>query len=256
MKVLIYVPLAPITPKIYARSLTSIFAMQWHEPCEIVFGRNDGQGTPGNNGHYPDLTAKYNRGRQMTLDGGYDAMLTVESDMILPPLTLERLSRVDADVAYGLYVSRHGSHKWLAFDHITGAPYTGASLSDVPEEAVLAWGNVRETAGVGLGCTLIHRRVLEKISFRCPDIKVANDWIFSLDCKANGFIQAHDCGVVCGHIQGAPDPKIFWPDPTGKYSVQFFDEAMPESVRLSNKFDLTIHHLGTKELYRAPQEVS
>lgn len=253
MKLLIYVPLAPQTPKIYARSLTSIFAMQWSEPCEIIMGRNDMKQYPGHSEGYLDLVEKHNRARIMALDGGYDALLFVESDMILPPLTLERLTRIDADVVYGLYVSRHGTHKWLAFDHITADPYYGASLSDDPTLAIEAWGQAVETQGVGMGCTLIKRRVLEQIEFRCPDTKVADDWFFAIDAKEHGFKQVTDCGTVCGHIQGAPDPKIFWPEPDGKYSVQFFDNAMPDTIKMTNGYQVHLSKIGSVELF-APQE--
>ena len=239
MKVLIYVPLAPMTPRIYARSMTSILSMQWQEPCEIVFGRNDMDKWPSHNQGYLDVTEKYNRAREMTLSGGYDALMTIESDMIIPKLALERLSRVEADVAYGLYVSRHGKLQWLAFDKITDKPYYGSSLSDDPINSREAWGQVVETVGVGMGCTFIHRHVLEKIEFRCPDPAVANDWFFSLDCQANGFVQKHDCGVVCGHIQGGPDPKILWPSEDGKYRVEFFGE--PEPIKVTDSYSVNVN---------------
>lgn len=249
MKILIYVPLAPQTPRIFARCVTSVLSMQWYEPIEIVFGRNDMKDYPDKPAAYADMTAKYNRGRQMALDGGYDALMTIESDMIIPPLALERMTRIDSDVVYGLYVSRHGGRKWLAFDHITDKPYTGASLSDIPEEAARCWGSVRETKGVGMGCTLIHRHVLESIEFRCPDTTVANDWFFALDCAAHGFKQVHDLGVVCGHIQGAPDPKILWAEPNGKYSVQFFENGLPDVVQLSGGYTIDINKFGTTEIF-------
>lgn len=250
MRVLIFVPLAPKRPRIYARTLTSIMTQVWNEPCEIVFGKHDHEPLK-DEGKYFDLLEKYQLARQMTLDGDYDALFTVECDVILPPFALLKLSQVEADVAYGLYVNRHGRHRWLAFDHI--ADISGASLSDVPDQAAASWGKVVETEGVGLGCTLIHRRVLEKIPFRVDDPRTANDWHFALDCKAQGFVQKHDLSVVCGHIQGEPDPKIYWPEPDGGYSVQFFDEAMPEPVQLSGGYRIQIDKIGSKELFPVPE---
>lgn len=251
MRVMIYIPLAPQTPRIYARTLSSVLTLQWPHPVELVLGREDNV----NGMHkYQNLTLKYNRARQMALDGGYDALMTVESDMILPPLALERMSRIDADVIYGLYVSRHGKRKWLAFDHIDASGY-GASLSDVPEEAARSWGLVRKTAGVGMGCTFIRRPVLEALEFRCPETKYANDWYFSLDCTEHGFVQKHDLGIVCGHIQGAPDPKILWPEQNGGYSVEFFDDDNRDRVKLDG-YQVDITRLGTLELYPPPMEAA
>lgn len=215
MKILLYCPLAPQTPRIYARTVESLFRLRWDEPLPMVFGRCD---TP-RGSKYQDLCAKHNEARDMVLAGGYDAVLFVENDMIVPPETLERLCAVDADVAYGLYVSRHGWHNWLAFYHVDG--YVGESFSRNPGRMRDAWGKVLETCGVGMGCTLIHRHVLERIEFRTPpDDAVADDWMFALDCIDHGFRQAHDFGVVCGHI--SPNGRVLWPNPEapGGYRIE------------------------------------
>ena len=49
--------------------------------------------------------------RSMALAGGFDALLLVENDMILPPDALLKMAAVDADVVCGLYVNRHGWRK-------------------------------------------------------------------------------------------------------------------------------------------------
>ena len=77
------------------------------------------------------------------------------------------------------------------------------------QEREAMWGKVVDTAGVGLGCTLIRRDVLEAIPFRVKDEWIANDWYFAIDAREKGFIQRHDCSVVCGHIDGY---RTLWPD--------------------------------------------
>ena len=54
---------------------------------------------------------------QWRFAGGFDALLLVENDMILPPDALLKMAAVDADVVYGLYVNRHGWRKWLAYTY-------------------------------------------------------------------------------------------------------------------------------------------
>jgi hypothetical protein len=218
-RILVYCPLSPSTPKVYGRTLQSIFAMDWAGPLDVVFGRHD-HGPTDRGTAYREITEKYNGARDLALLGGYDALLTIESDMIVPPLTLERLTRLDADVAYGLYVSRHGKHQWLAY--LTLYETSGTSLSADRINAQAAWGQAIEVAGVGLGCTLIWRHVLEAIPFRWEEGGVANDWYFSLDLQARGYKQMTDCGVVCGHIASEPDPRIYWPDPEAErlYSIE------------------------------------
>lgn len=152
---------------------------------------------------------KFQNGRRLFLAGDYDAMLTVEYDNIAPVDALQRLARVDADVAYGLYCSRI-SPRWLAFWRLFDE--SGITYSKDEPTVKAAWGNVIETCGVGFGCTLIHRRVLEAISFRIvPGHPCANDWHFSLDCMKAGFVQKHDCAVVVGHIISQRPLSVVWP---------------------------------------------
>lgn len=206
VKVLLYCPLNPATPRVYARTVQSIFTLDWPWPIDIVFGRQDAI-KEGQNG-YDNLTEKHNHARQMVLDCDYDALFLVEADMILPEDALKRLAAIDTDVAYGLYCSRHGSRQWLAFDKIE--KHTGKSIDRNRKYCVDNWGRVVDTKGVGMGCTFIWQRVLHKLTFR-RDGPCADDWYFSLDCIEQGFRQRHDLGVVCGHILNQGTNSILWP---------------------------------------------
>lgn len=230
--VLVYCPLAPVGTRIYDRTYQSIMDLHWYAPLDIVWGRQDMEKHPGDYGGKHNLMEKYRQARRLALSGGYDALLTVESDMIIPRLTLERLTRLDADIAYGLYCSRHMNHPWLAFSEIDDN-FVGETFSNDPDLCLAAWGNAVDSYGIGMGCTLIWRRVLERIDFRCPDMAVANDWFLALDAKEAGFRQVHDCGVVCGHIDNSTpaDPVIYWPLPDGGYR----EEAWHTSPALSLK---------------------
>lgn len=210
-KVLVYCPLVPAKDgrqRIHPKTLDSIMALEADTRTTFVFDRED---HPGDWDAYMNIAKKYTTARHMALDGGYDALLTIEADMIVPPDALKRLLAVDADVAYGLYASRHAELPvWLAFDWTRGM--MGRSLSRLPDKARAAWGTVRETHGTGLGCTLIRRHVLEAVPFRWTLlVPVANDWLFSLDVKEKGFRQAHDCGLHCGHIT-TDGTGVIWPD--------------------------------------------
>lgn len=247
MRILCYVPLAPRTPKIYARTITSLFALDWPEYMPVVFGRNDSPvGTK-----YQDICAKHNEARRMVLDGDYDALFLVENDMILPPDTLYKLTALHSDVAYGLYVGRHGMQQWLAFTDILG--YGGTSLSAQPELAREAWGRPLETRGVGMGCTLIRRHVLERLEFRTePNDLVADDWMFSLDCIEHNFRQMHHLGVACGHIaQPGGNARILWPDPgvSGLVRVEFFDDSQLRKVLPGEKVQMHVSRFGVEQVY-------
>ena len=214
-RVLIYCPLTPKAPGVHQRTLDSIFALEWDGHADIVFGKHDRYlplkrniSNYENERNY-DIAAKYNQARTMTLEGGYDALMTIEADMIPPENALQRLDRVDADIVYGLYVSRHGKHPWLTMTNVTEQVRGSAGKGETWQEREAMWGKVVDTAGVGLGCTLIRRNVLEKIPFRVKDQFIANDWYFAIDAREMGFSQVHDCSVVCGHIDGY---RTLWPD--------------------------------------------
>lgn len=154
-----------------------------------------------------DLARKHNKARQLALNGGYDALLHIDADMVVPADTVERLLSVEADVAYGLYVSRRDPWRWLCFiDKAMTTTYTGDATGTI------------KSYGAGLGCALIHRHVLEQIEFR-TDGHVGSDWWFAVDCVNYGFRQAHDLGCRCGHIR---HDGVAWPDKTQpqKYRIE------------------------------------
>jgi hypothetical protein len=158
--------------------------------------------------HYDDLVDKHSRARRMALDEGFDAVLFIEADMLPPADAIEKLLGLDAGVAYGLYCAR-SSGMWLVFEEI--AEEGGRSISGTPERARQMWGQPMVSQGVGMGCTLIWRPVLEHIEFRRGRGPYADDWYFALDCAAAGIVQMHHLGVVCGHLLG--DGRVVWPDP-------------------------------------------
>lgn len=208
MNVLVFCPTYPKFPRVYARTLQSIFALEWAEPLAIVFQRSGADACDELN----DITAKYNEARRLALDGGFDALLCVEADMVVPPDALAKLGQVDADVITALYVSRHSDHSWYVYDEIDTDRSTARCRTPdmTPERAREVWGNVVATKGGALGCTLIRRRVLERLTFR-NEGAIPNDWWFALDAWRAGFRQAAHCGVACGHIDAARR-VILYPD--------------------------------------------
>jgi hypothetical protein len=152
---------------------------------------------------YPDrdmrnVCHQFQMGRQMALDGGYDAMLCVEHDMILPPGCLQALWDTPAPVVYAIYMLRHGTRVVNLFQK-NGSNNLGMSLSLYPAElrAARAAG-VCEVSGAGFGCTLMRREVLERIPFRMSDHPP--DLPFSSDCLRAGIKQMGRLDVACGHI--------------------------------------------------------
>jgi hypothetical protein len=209
MRILLYCPMNPTAPKLWRRTMESILKMEWAEPIDYLFSANDNPYDQ----PYLNITHQYNKARQQALDGDYDYLLTVESDMIVPVDTLKRLTALSCGVAYGLYIFRHVKHTWSAYTTLEDRQ--GVSLSDDPDRARATWGRVLDVAGVGLGCTLISKNTLKRVKFRLfeNDTKyTACDWLFALDCAALDISQRCDTGVICGHQSYKPYPMILWPD--------------------------------------------
>lgn len=199
---------ATLVKQLYEQTLSGLFQQDWSGPTEYLFVKNDQP----EGDLYDRLTALYQMVRERFLAGPYDALWTVEADMVVPQDALSRLLSAQADVAYGLYVWRHGAqHLWSAYQATRGTMCSMWDMDpDAAKRALLA-GAALPVAGVGLGCTLIRRHVLERLPFRHGADPICNDWYFALDCQFTGHKQVCDFGVVCGHI--TPMGRVLWPDP-------------------------------------------
>jgi hypothetical protein len=234
VKVLVFTPAHPgygIKPQTYASIQAAIAG--YDGPVDWLISRND-------NPHiapYENVTHQHNKARAMALAGGYDALLSIEADMIVPPDTIGRLIEADADIAYGLYVWRHKHARWSAYETLglwggesVSLDHTGAGVRE-------SWGKIIDVAGIGMGCTLIYCDVFDKIKFRLHDGQhswieeefaaeftalnidprrerkqmVCDDWLFALDAQHHDFIQRNNLNVVCGHIDN--NDMVLWPDP-------------------------------------------
>lgn len=208
MKALIYVPQG----RQVEASLHSIVALNTAGyETTLIFDREN-NGNDGAPDWYERALVKQRRARILALGGGYDALLNIEDDIIVPPNTLPELDAVGADVAYGLAVWRNYPHKWSAtFEAVWDSHID--TLDDDMEAARAAWGGPIPTLGCGLFCTLIRRHVLEAFDFRRVG-PAAADWGLAFDTRDYGFTQMTHTGVVCGHIDG---DEALWPDPVTRY---------------------------------------
>lgn len=219
MKVLVATPV--MRGELYKFAWLSWYAMDWPgrlDYYQMIGGDNDPIA-------YNNIVNKYNDAREIVLNNGYDALMTVESDNIVPKDALKRLVAADADVTYGVYVWKHGFPYWNCYTTLNAE--LGLSMTMTPEEAKVNWGKVIDVAGVGNGCTLIQRQVLEALEFKwAPGEFGCCDWHLSVDCQRLGFTQRMDLGLVCGHIATDPVYRILWPDPNekGLYRMQLLEK--------------------------------
>lgn len=168
-------------------------------------------------GDHENTLHQYQLARRITLGEGYDYLFTVEHDMIIPEDALVKLLEVDAGVAYGVYRFRQKLAVLNVYRKVGGkARFPNKSLDFFPDLLKKArQDKVVECSGLGFGCTLIKRDVLEKVEMRRFELggHPSPDMQFAADCMRLGIVMKAHFGVPCGHIK--PDGSILWPDERG-----------------------------------------
>lgn len=214
MNVLLFCPMLRIEPE----TLNSIFYLQWSKGAlDLMMTRDNAYGAPHLNVMYA-----YAKAREACLKGKYDALFIVESDIIIPPDALEKLSEVDADVVNGVYMWRVGEPLISAYRYTPDdGGWPDISYSKLPSELKSLWGKTVRTSGLGFGCCLIHRRVLEEVGVRTVE-KAWCDWWFYVDVNRKGFVVKHDFSVLCGHK--GEQGRIYWPSPNEKFRIEYSAE--------------------------------
>lgn len=205
-EVLVFVPVFRLEPET-VRAVSALLLTSWPGSVSVLYQRDNDPRLGGR----ANILRQYQRGREIFLGGGWDAMLVIESDIIPPDDTLKRLWALEADLAYGVYRFRI-SEIINVFEYHQGAKTPGSSLSLNPRalRAAVGHGQV-DCSGGGLGCVLIKRAVLEAVDFRREAAGSADcDTFFTRDCWQAGYKMRADLGVVCGHVD--IDGELLMPD--------------------------------------------
>lgn len=202
----------------YKECVDSMLALSWPNGAQVdVVFFVDGD----TESRWENQCKKLNDARVMALDGCYDALVTVDSDIIVQEDALQRMSAIEADVVYGLIVQRIEPYHWNATVKMRPTGEV-VFLTEDPVAARAAWGKVLECEGHGQAISFVRRDALKRIMYRVPHPdRRASDWAFSFDCQKEGIKQVIDLGVVCGHIirmppivkGGASATGVLWPDP-------------------------------------------
>lgn len=212
MKVLGFTAQSRVIPSV----LLGIHNLQWNDVLHWRFSR--GGDVPGQKSE--SCYRKALDIRRVILSSDYDALFIVDDDTLIPPDTLERLVAHEADIAYALYIRRDKGHHWTASHYIGERELDPYGTRDGDMQS--AWGKVIEVAGVGTGCTLVHRHVLERIPFARRGIH-GYDFYLAVDAYRAGLRQVCDTTLNIGHID-VDQNVIYYPSPDG-YVVKPYDCA-------------------------------
>ena len=197
-------------PQIEAKttaSLTGLLAPDGVEVETLI-----GMDNPYPGGRHRNTLHQYQGARKFFLSGGYDALLTVDHDMIVPPDALIKLWETDAQVVYALYVFRHGAQICNVMTLTPGSVNIGESISllSAAERGQLMKQTTMPCSGIGFGCTLIRREVLERFDFHDSTGNPAPDMGLATDCLRAGIKQIARFDVICGHIDSDSN-RVLWP---------------------------------------------
>lgn len=165
-----------------------------------VLDHHIGRANPFPIGDHRNVLAQYQWAQREFLSGTWDALLTFEHDHMLPDTdAVQRLLETPGDIVYAPYLLR--TSKTLSLWQYLPGGQIGASLSGYPRELAQARADrICRVAGVGFGCTLIKREVLQMIPLResgardaCPDLA------FARDAARLGFVSLGRLDVPVSH---------------------------------------------------------
>lgn len=148
------------------------------------------------------ITEGYQRIFKYFLEGDYDYLLTLESDVIPPKYIIEALMEECKDIIGALYMVGKKNNRYpCAFTgkktrikHPNGGQSTGIesiTLQDIDGTIKPALG------GIGLGCCLIKRDIIKEIPLRWGEAHC--DMYFHEDAVKKGYIPHIHTGIICKH---------------------------------------------------------
>jgi hypothetical protein len=150
-----------------------------------------------------NIQLAYDKMKQIVISQKYDKVLVVESDMVIPEDTLQKLNEIDAPSVSALYVLRRGQYSPNVRHPIKTSHFKWGELRDV-------WGQIIDTIGGCMGCVLLTRDAIKDFDFlneqnpNAPDVPLMEyHW-------KNGFKQKARLDVICGHKK--LNGEVLWPD--------------------------------------------
>ena len=153
-----------------------------------------------------------NLAREMMLAKGYDYMLILEQDIVPHPDIIQKLLANGKDFMSAFYWLDINATKVDGRDcwytpvnyYVFKRADNGKPIPNIlfePQPKFLYYpSRVIEYAHAGFGCTLLSKKVLEKVKFRYDVNEIAQvDAFFHMDAIKKGFIPHLDTGLIVGH---------------------------------------------------------
>ena len=141
--------------------------------------------------------------RQRLIDGEYEYLMSIESDVFPPKDIIPRLINHQKLVVSGMYQIGVGEMRYPLIQVVDFGDEDGVGVV-----RQLHWGEllqfinrgVKRVHGCGIGCALIHHEVLKKYPFRTdPEYSTHADSFFYMDLWNDGLPVYLDTNLMCRH---------------------------------------------------------
>jgi len=151
------------------------------------------------------LARSQNLGRRIMLEGDYDYMFSLESDIFPKKNIMEALIRHNQMFISGIYcigeLNNRSRTLCLTVDTENKDTGTIGTVLLSPSQS-LDYINkgLKEVSASGMGCTLIHREILEKVAFTyIQGHRAHSDVFFCNSARRLGYMVIADTDVFCDH---------------------------------------------------------
>lgn len=148
------------------------------------------------------LAESHERCRIHAVDGGYDYMLHLESDVFVPcDDIIQRLLIHRFPVVSAIYPTRHGDKRWFLLQQLQDKELVNCVTNlDNGDDILFIDGTLKRIFSNGIGCSLIRRDVFTKIQFtHSNDADFHPDTFFYCELYKQGFKNYVDTSLICQH---------------------------------------------------------
>lgn len=148
-----------------------------------------------------DCARARNEIAKKTIEGGYYAVLMVDSDMIIPPNTIDRMMDYPVDICLGVYPVKNTNSRLAEIFKQGNKDFVNRYTYDELTEPRL------QIKGGGMGCAFIKANVFHVLKY--PWFKfvqydngaiLSEDLYFCCEADSAGFRIEADTRVRCGHL--------------------------------------------------------
>lgn len=157
------------------------------------------------------LAVSHNDSRNYCINGGYNYLLHLETDVLPETDVIERLLSFNKNIVGGLYYIDEGiGRSLMAQQYIYRGYMQSKGVNFSPkDDSYFIDGSLKQVFHIGLGCILIKKPILNKIVFRSQKgVFQSPDGYFAQDCKANGLDIYCDTSLICKHKNGNWDKQL------------------------------------------------